>query len=350
MEFDLAEMNDQDGTSADGVSECTIPSSFQVQIKGWEDDNDAEARAFGEFIMELAREISRSRDLSRLSSIVVGVDYPDALASVDVGVAMPAADRTKNEYGEGGAMSVSIKKDGELWNTVVIWTGLVRNIKNQDHPDHKLALQTFLHELIHVEDQRIFDKTYPGGWQAAKPRDDRDAAMQLIVNPCQSEYSAQRQSAHIAPESGLTLLDMLESAMRDVDDQVITARRDYRTHGDVVQFWTIARDRLRFLFQAIGYGLGHADYIASEADKHPELAEEYSNRLEALAALPKGWLLDACRDAVSPFFLMEEWKDMTVYDPLEEVLEKLLNQYGVFTSLQNGALYLDMPYNSFAEL
>ena len=350
MGFDLPEMNNQDETSAEALPERTLPSIFQVQIQGWESDNEVEARAFAESIMELTREISRYHDLSRLSSIVIGMDYPEALASVDVGEAMPAADRTKNEYGEGGAMSVSIKKDGELWNTVVIWTGLVRNINDVDHPDQKLALQTFLHELIHVEDQRFFDKTFPGGWEAAKARDGRDAAMQLIVNPCQSEYSAQRRSAHIAPESGLTLLDMLGDAMRDVDDQIISARRAYRTHGDLEKFWIIARDRLRFLFQAIGYGLGHADYIASDAGKFPELAEEYSNRLEALASLPTGWLLDACRDAVRPFFLMEKWTDMTVYDPLEEVLEKLLNQYGVFTSLQDGGLYLDMPYNSLAEL
>ncbi|TDL84596.1 hypothetical protein [Meridianimarinicoccus aquatilis] len=350
MEFELAEVNNQNDTSAEDLPQRTIPNSFHVQIQGWENDNEAEARTFGEHIMELAKEISRYHDLSRLSSVVIGMNYPEALASVDVGDAMPAADRTKNEYGEGGAMSVSIKKDGDLWNTVVIWTGLVRNINDVDHPDHKLALQTFLHEMIHVEDQRIFDKTFPGGWQAAKARDGRDAAMQLIVNPCQSEYSAQRQSAHIAPESGLTLLDMLESAMRDVDDQITSARRAYRTHGDVERFWTIARDRLRFLFQAIGYGLGHADYIASDADKHPELAKEYANRLEALSALPKGWLLGACRDAVQPFFLMKEWTDMTVYDPLEAVLDELLNQYGVFTSLQDGSLYLDMPYNSFAEL
>jgi hypothetical protein len=328
----------------------TTPDSFSVQIQGWENEDEVEARTFGEGILECAREFSRYLDLSRLSSIVIAWDYPEALASIDVGEAMPAADRTKNEYGEGGAMSVAIKKDGELWNTVVIWTPLVRQIMDADAPDHKLALLTFMHELVHVEDQRVFDKTFPGGWQAAAPRDARDHAMQTIVNPCQSEYSAQRRSAHMAPRAGFALLDMLEDALRDVDAQITSERRAYRLHGNVEQFWTVARERLRFLFQAIGYGLGHADYVASAADEHPELAAEYSTRMEVLAALPKGWLLDACREAVQPFFLIQNWTNMEIYDPLEDVLEQLLNQYGVFSSIQEGGLYLDMPYNSIAEL
>lgn len=349
-ETDDQRESDTEETATGGTPEPTIPNCFRVQILGWENDSEHEARSFGQGIMEWAREFSRYLDLSRLSAIVIGWDYPAALASIDTGDAMPAAEPTKNEYGEGGAMSVSTKKNGELWSTVVIWTPLVRKIMDVDKPDHKPALQTFLHELVHVEDQRVFDRTFPGGWQAAAPRDSRDHALQLIVNPCQSEYSAQRRAAHIAPESGFALLDMLEEAMRDVDEQIVSERLAYRVHGNVEEFWLVARERLRFLFQAIGYGLGHADYIASEVDKHPELAAEYSARLQTLGALTKGWLLDACRDAVQPFFLIEEWTDMAIYDPLENVLEKLLNQYGVFTSLRDGQLYLDMPYSSLAEL
>jgi hypothetical protein len=330
--------------------EPSLSESFQVQIRGWENENGEEATEFGQGIMGFARELSCHLDLSRLASIVIAWDYSDGLASIDVGDGMPPVSRTENEYGEGGAMSVAIKKDEELWNTVVIWTPLVRKIMDVDDTDHKLALQTFVHELIHVEDQRLFDRTYPGGWKNAAPRDERDDAMQRIVNACQSEYSAQRRSAHIAPETGLGLLDMLSDAMRDVDEQIISERRAYRLHGDVGRFWAVACERLSFLFQAIGYGLGHSDYIASAADKHPELAEEYAARLDAISEHSKGWLIDECRLAVQPFFQLEEWTDMSIYDALEEILEKLLNQDGVFTSLKKGQLYLDMPYSSLAEL
>ena len=166
-----------------------------MSIRGWENGSEAEAREFGSGAMAYAKWMSKYLDLSRLESIIIGWDYADALASVDGGEGLPPAAPTANEYGRGGAMAVHVLRDDELWSVVVIWTGLVRQLISEEHPDHKLALQTFVHELVHVDDLRRFSRTYPGGWRAAKPRDGRDAVLQSIVNPCQSEYSAQRRAA-----------------------------------------------------------------------------------------------------------------------------------------------------------
>ena len=77
---------------------------------------------------------------------------------------------SRNKYGQGGAMAVHMVRNDEIWSVIVIWTGLVRQLNQTDHPEHKLALQTFVHELVHVDDLRLFTRTYPGGWRAAKPR------------------------------------------------------------------------------------------------------------------------------------------------------------------------------------
>lgn len=321
-----------------------------VSIRGWENDNEAEAREFGGGVMSLAKELSRHLDLSRLEAIVIGWDYAEALASVDRGDGIPPAAPTANEYGQGGAMAVHVIRDDEIWSVIVIWTGLVRQLNQTDHPDHKLALQTFVHELVHVDDLRLFSRTYPGGWRAAKPKDGRDAALQPIVNPCQSEYSAQRRAAWTAPEHGLDLLEMLGEAMKDVDDQIRSARLSYRLHGDMDRYWPVIVERLTFLFQAIGYGLGHADWVEAKADDHPDLATRYRAKLEELALFPSGWLLDACRDAVRPFFDLEEWSDQEIYDPLIEVLEQLLNENGMYTRVHGDGIYVDMPYTGFHDL
>lgn len=321
-----------------------------VNICGWENDNEAEAREFGGDLMSLAKKLSRYFDLSRLEAIVVGRDYAEALASVDRGDGIPPAAPTANEYGQGGAMAVHVVRDDDIWSVVVIWTGLVRQLNQMDHPEHKLALQTFVHELVHVDDLRLFSRTYPGGWRAAKPRDGRDAALQPIVNPCQSEYSAQRRAAWAAPEHGLDLLKMLGKAMKDVDDQIRSARLSYRLHGDMDRYWPVIVERLTFLFQAIGYGLGHADWVEAKADDHPDLAARYRAKLEELALFPSGWLLDACRDAVQPFFDLEEWSDQEIYDPLIRVLEQLLNQNGMYTRAHGDGIYVDMPYTGFHDL
>ena len=328
----------------------TLPSSCSVNIRGWENENEAEAREFAEGVMSLAKELSRYFDLSHLESIIIGWDYAEALASVDRGDGIPPAAPTANQYGQGGAMAVHVVRNDEIWSVVVIWTALVRQLNQKDHPEHKLALQSFVHELVHVDDQRLFTRTYPGGWQAAKPRDGRDATLQPIINPCQSEYTAQRRAAWAAPEHGLELLDMLSETMKDVDDQIRSARLSYRLHGDMDKYWPVVVERLAFLFQAIGYSLGHADWVEAKADDHPELATRNRAKLKNLAGYSLGWMLDACRDAVQPFFHLEEWIDLEIYDPLIDVLERLLNQNGMYTRAHGDGIYVDMPYTGFHDL
>ena len=328
----------------------TLYSNCSVKIREWENENEAEAREFGQFVMYLVKELSRYFDLSRLESVVISWDYTKALGSVDCGDGIPPAAPTENEYGQGGAMAFPVVRKDEIWSVVVIWTGLIRQLNQTDHPEHKLALQTFVHELAHVHDLQLFARTYPGGWRAAKPRDGRDAKLQPIVNPCQSEYSAQRRAAWAAPEHGLDLLEMLSEAMKDVDDQIRSARLSYRRHGDLDKYWSVVVERLTFLFQAIGYGLGHADWVEANADNYLELAARYRAKLKELAGYPSGWMLDACRDAVQPFFNLEEWVDLEIYNPLIEVLEQLLNQYGMYTRPEGDSIYVDIPYTGLHDL
>jgi hypothetical protein len=349
---DLADNASHNITPAtpDQLSVETICPSFNINIRGWENDNEAEAREFGAQVMSLVKVISRNLELDRLEAIVIGWDYAEAVASVDCGDGIPPAAPTANEYGQGGAMAVSVIRNNEIWSVVVIWTGLVRQLCDPNQPEYKKALLTLVHELIHVDDLRLFTRTYPGGWCTAKPRDGRDAALQSIVNPCQSEYSAQRRSAWAAPEDGLDLLDMLGNSMKEVDGQIRTARLSYRLDRDMERFWPLVAGRLRFLFQAIGYGLGHSDWVEAKAEEHPELADRYRAKLAQLNELPAGWLIDACREAVQPFFNLKEWKNMEVYDPLIAALEKLLNQYGMYTRPEGQSIYIDMPYTGFHDL
>lgn len=328
----------------------TLPSSCSVKIRDWKSKDEAEAKEFGGSVMLLAKELSRYLDLSRLESIVIGWDYAEALASVDQGEGIPPAAPTANEYGQGGAMAVSVIRNDEIWSVVVIWAGLVRHLNQKDHSNHKRALQTFVHELVHVDDLRLFTRTYPGGWQAAKPKDGRDANLQRIVNPCQSEYSAQRRAAWAAPEHGLYLIEMLSEAMGDVEAQIRSARLSYRLHGDLDKLWSVVVQRLRFLFQAIGYALGHADWVEANAHDHPQLAARYRAKLDGLAGHSLGWMIDACRGAVRPFFELEEWTGVEIYDALVEVLERLLNQNGMYTRPHGDSIYVDMPYTGFHDL
>ena len=183
----------------------------------------------------------------------------------------------------------------------MIWTGLVRQLNQTDHPEHKLALQTFVHELAHVHDLRYFlepilavgEQQNPG--MGEMPTFSRSKTLQ-------SEYSAQRRAAWAAPEHGLGLLEMLNKAMKDVDDQIRSARLSYRVDGDMDKYWSVVVERFTFLFQPIGYGLGHADWVEANADDHPKLATRYRTSSGISLATPRDGCLTPVETRSSPFF------------------------------------------------
>ncbi|WP_341702101.1 hypothetical protein [Ferrovibrio sp.] len=328
----------------------TLPATFRVNVRGWEENDEEGARKFGEGVLAITKKFSTALDLSRLEEVVIAWDYPAALASIDRGHGTPPATPTANEYGEGQAMALQVVRDNEIWNVVVIWTGLVRQLLEPEHPNQNLAFQTFLHELIHVDDLRFFTRTFPGGWKAATPKNKREGALQSIVNPCQSEYSAQRRSASALPGRAIDMLDMLEKAMNDVEAQIRTARLEYRVTGDLDNYWPIVTNRLTFLFQALGYALGHSDWVLENRSDYPDLVKEIEEKLASLKAMQEGWMIDACRDAVRPFWDMSEWQGLEVYDPLIEVAEQFLNRHGMYTRAEGHELYVDMPYTGLHDL
>ena len=57
-----------------------------------------------------------------------------------------------------------------------------------------------------------------------------------------------------------------------------------------------------------------------------------------------GWTLDTCRETVQPFFGLEECVDPQIHDPLIEVLERLLNESGMYARAHGERIYVDMPY------
>jgi hypothetical protein len=326
----------------------TLYAACNVNVRGWDNDDEDEARAFAGTVLGLARAFSKYLDLSRLESIVIGYDYPEALASV-TGAATDSAP-TVNEYGEGSAMAVTVVRDDQPWKVVVIWTPLVRQIADETHENHKLALHTFWHELVHVDDLQYFATTFPGGWRAARERNAMEGAFMAMVNPCQSEYSAARKSAFFKPDYGHGYLEMLEASLKDVDEQIREARIAYRLHGDMGVLWPIVTERVRFLFQAMGYALGHVDGVGHANDADGALMAQYEERLAKAAALPSGWILEETRKASQTLFDTNPWPSLDVFSDLIGIAEKLINQFGLYPRVAGEDLYIDAPYTSILDL
>ncbi|GGZ32372.1 hypothetical protein [Asticcacaulis endophyticus] len=334
------DISEQDEPTDEHV--MSLPESFSISIDGWTTGDEVDARAFANSLLNLTRELSTILDLSRLKALIVTTDYNAATASTSHGELVGPGEPTDNEYGTGLAMARNVIIDEDIWSEVVIYVGLVQNIFSQGHESQPASLLTFVHELRHVHDTRVFSRSYPGGWQSALPRDGRDRNLQPIVNPLQSEYCAQRAAAWAAPADGLHLINMLEGPLRDLEEQMEAARTAFFVHDNLELFWESVAGRLKFLFQCLGYALGHYDYIEQNIDEHPALYEEYRQRLDALKNLPSGWLIEASQKSVEPFWSLDAWTGMEIYDEVEGILERLLNGFGVRTSVWEHGIWIEV--------
>ena len=157
-----------------------------------------------------------------------------------------------------------------------------------------------------------------------------------------------KATAFAKPDYGLVYLDMLKACLKDAVRDVAIERRKYRFHGDLDAFWNWARERARFIFQAIGYALGHADWIAA-GEVEASLKQRHAEALEKIAEHELGWLIDACRAALLPIFEQSEWASLDIYDSLNQVAEKLLNTFALYPSVREGGLYIDIPFRGLAD-
>lgn len=330
--------------------EPTLSPTTAVHVRGWSDGGEAEARRFGERVLALAHEYSRWLDLSRLSRIVLAADYRAAVAevaSVDGGANVATA----NEFAEATATALMSVEGGRLTAVLVVWTPMVlRMFDEKDGPDKRSALQAFVHELVHVDDQAFLDRTFPGGAMAAVESDNRHGALLLMVSPAQSEYSATSRTAMIEPNAGFEFLDLLERTIGDAVADVGRQRQLYRIGSISLEaFWPWVQERCRFIFQALGYAVGHADGILKNDRADEALKARFRARLETIEAMELGWLIDETRDAVRPIMEQAAWTGLDAFEPLIELGERLLNRFGLFTRLENEMLYVDVPLNSMRD-
>lgn len=328
----------------------TPPVDASIEIRGWLTEDEDEARLFANRLMVLTRDYSRWLDLTRLSRIILSYGYHGALAEVR-GIGDHPSVATSNDFADGAAMAVLTEEDGVLRSVMVVWTPLVvRMFDEEDSLEKRMSLQSFVHELVHVDDQAFLDDTYPGGARAMRNRDARHGMLLGIVAPAHSEYSATSRTAIMEPTTGFDLVGLLKKAIVDVIADVRRQRRLYRV-GDLTlqDFWPWLEGRCRFIFQSLGYALGHADGIVGGDDAEEEIKERYRAALLDIEGMELGWLVPATRSAIQPVMTQEAWSGLEVFDQLIEVAERLLNFFGVFTRLQDGAFYVDIPLTGWRD-
>jgi hypothetical protein len=322
----------------------SLAANAAIELRGWHTEDSDEARLFANRLMALTSDYSRWLDLSRLSRIILSYDYHGALAEVR-GIGDQPNVATSNDFADGAAMAVLTEEDGTLKSVLVVWTPLVvRMFDEEDSLEKRMSVQSYVHELVHVDDQAFLDRTYPGGALAMRNRDDRHGMLLGIVAPAHSEYSATSRTAIMEPSTGFELVGLLKRAITDVVADVRRQRRLYRV-GDLTlqEFWPWLEERCRFIFQSLGYALGHADGIIGSEEADDEMKERYRSELRVIEVMDLGWLVPETRSALQPIMTQEAWTGLEVFDALTDVAERLLNAFGVYTRLEGEAFYVDVP-------
>lgn len=329
----------------------TLPANAVINIRGWLDDDEGAAREFGNRLMAFTNECSRYFDLTLLTKIVVSWDYPSSLAEITQTDNQPAAVPTANEFGQGGAMAVWRKDGEELTSALVVYGPLITAMFDEESLEQRLAEQTYLHELVHIDDQNFMQRTFPGGAIAAEARDARHSALLKIVDGAVNEYSATRRTATIEPTTGLHFLDMLDQVLRHLDDEMLEKRKQYqREIISLDEFWVWASERIRFLFQSLGYALGHVDGLHISEGVAEDIIAQHDEKLTALRQHDFGWLIDEVRDGILPVFEQSAWESLDVLDPLAATAEKMLDKFGLYLSVSDEQLWIDIPFRGMIDL
>ena len=131
---------------------------------------------------------------------------------------------------------------------------------------------------------------------------------------------------------------MLRPALMQISDQLRAAREEYLTHREANIIWFAISPRLKFLFQVIGYFSGHCDGLARQSEENADWIARYEAEWQELGELPAGWLLDECRVAVRPFYDLQSWPGDGIYDSLNQILDRLLKEHGLFVDMSWGRI------------
>lgn len=317
-----------------------LPPCFKVTLSTSRLSSKEETEELAALIGEWIKTFAESLNLERLEQVIVADDYVAALQAVDRGDPQFATlAPTENEHAHGGAMTFPVVRGAdELWSVAVIWTPVLLALLNADEAAYQESLGLLLHELAHAHCFQVQINSCPDGWRFAMPANRSIALWRDIVEPCPTEYEAQKRSAFLTPGAGMHFLKMLTPALTEIGTQLCDAREVYKQNYDLNLLWTTISPRLGFLFQSIGYFAGQLDGLLKNSDQHTSWIIQFEQSWSELSVLPAGWLLEECRQTARVFSDAQTWPGDEAYDALYSTLEKILNQHGLFFDWSWGRL------------
>lgn len=190
-------------------------------------------------------------DFSSLKSIVFHGDYDQGLRDASVRAGRDLIP-TREPGGFSIAMLVHAADGCELVADAVLALGLL----SQDTAHSDVSVSTLRHELCHVDDFQRKSRLWKSEWLKERLEGVRQTFFPMAES-LWSEYYANRVSDGPLADAYLTgEEDMLAGAIRDAAQEIEQAILAYRLSHDMGALAPLARRKVSFVAQSMGYVLG----------------------------------------------------------------------------------------------
>ncbi|MGP1664878.1 MAG: hypothetical protein ACTS5I_02975 [Rhodanobacter sp.] len=311
---------------------CTVPSTCQLSFRGLGDDAEWNGR-FQEAVRQLVIGCGRCMDLALLDGVTVGVDYDDALASVELGYESSIAKQYTNADGLiGVGKMLRVKREGQIEVHVVINANAICALADQEHEMFWPCANIVAHELAHVAVVGWFEAHSPGIMLSPRQGDWAVATLREAAHAIWEEYAACRLSAKF--NQGNVVRDNYAQGLETASEGAIASARDsikaYRSHGDVSQLLVEACRPIANALKMASYLMGHLDGSDNEFEISTQCP--IASGSEFAPVLPD--LLDALREAWDKRL---DWNGLEGVDGIVDVIVAALATAGAKVTLCNAA-------------
>lgn len=315
--------------------------SYQVSFLGCADESTGERIAA--VLNSITNELGKIIPLGRLDGVTFAHDYEAALRELDRGfeAKRPLAP-TALGYGASVSMTPTVFRDGIAKTHIVLRGHIGHCLISEEESEWRVAFHLVIGQLAGVANLEMFDRSFPA-LLGRRLGDGYAAFLYPQVEGAWDAYYAARTSATFYPQAGDAYRELLLSALKAAQQDIPTARYDYRFHADLDRFLSIVLPRIRNVLWFSGRLLGHCDGLAA-----PLFADEKLSGALEEAQLTNWFVLFDSE-------LSEIWNRQGKWTSFDEILhlnrhvERLLWAFAIFPwQNDEGAIRVEIPVHSDA--
>jgi len=326
------------------VGKPSIPEDLVVSVQGISED---QAYAVGTKLRSIVSLFSEQLPLQSLDGITIGLDYAEAISSVDLGFGeeRPVSKATDdNEQGSGAAMALPVVRSGVL-KTHLVFGPLVAMYLSDLEDQEKLlkACQLITHELGHAVDYeskfKAFGETIFGRVSDDDDNDPLKEQLWVLGHHIWDEYSANRIATMVC-RRGEDDRELFLSVHDSWRDRILLARESYKNRElEMEELMEVVRHNFYMILLAAGYIFGMKDANAERGIvvDTDEVDDILSSKL--YAPITAFWpFLQSLWDRRG------QWTSTQDFRSLNEPTLELLHSFGLFPQISGeDTLFIDVP-------